>query len=129
MGQSYFDPSTSKSELVVSLGKDKNIIVERKQLKDFKEDKFLSSDIERIYAYEINVKNNKNTAINLTLEDLIPISKNENISVEMLENGGGNFNAKTGILNWELKLNSNENIRKEFKFSVQYPSDKYIPNL
>jgi len=59
VGKTYLNPQTNKDSMFISLGRDESIIVSRNQLKDFSEDKFLSSNIERTFSYEIKIKNNK----------------------------------------------------------------------
>lgn len=61
VGKSRIDPATSQDTMNLSLGKDKNITIERNTLKKFTEKKFLSSNVEKTFGYEIKVKNNKKT--------------------------------------------------------------------
>lgn len=129
VGQSVIDPFTTEKELTLSMGRDKNIIIERKMLKDFTEDKFLSSDIERHFAYEIKIKNSKKNNIKLILEEQFPVSKNEDIKVELINNGGAQVDKVKGILKWVIDLNPSEDISKQFIYSVRYPADKVIQGL
>jgi len=111
------------------LGRDESIIVSRNQLKDFSEDKFLSSDIERTFSYEIKIKNNKKNAINLIVEEQFPISQQEDIQVNLKETNGALIDNEIGSLKWNVTINSNESISKRFSFSVRYPKDKKIQGL
>jgi uncharacterized protein (TIGR02231 family) len=129
VGKTFINPATTEKKLDVSLGRDKSIVIERKLLKDFTEDKFLSSDIERIFGYEITVGNKKKSQVELVLEEQIPISKNEDIEVKLVESSGAEVDRKLGLVTWDIKLNSNENTAKKFVYSVRYPSSKRIPNL
>ncbi len=129
VGKTYINPETTKDTLVVSLGRDENITVSREQQKDFTEDKFLSGDIERIFAYEIKVKNNKKGAIKLTVEEQIPISQQEDIVVKMIDPSGGMFNQETGGLKWNLNLEAGKSVAKKLVFSVRHPKDKQIIGL
>ena len=129
VGKTFIDPTITEKKLNVSLGRDKSIVVERKLLKDFTEDKFLSADIERIFGFEIIVSNKKKSHIELTLEEQIPISKNEDIEVKLIESIGAKVNNKLGLVTWVIKLNPNQNTTKKFVYSVRYPSSKRIPNL
>lgn len=129
VGKTYINPETTIDTLVVSLGRDENITVSREQQKDFTEDKFLSGDIERIFAYEIKVKNNKKGAIKLTVEEQIPISQQEDIVVKMIDPSGGMFNQETGGLKWNLNLEAGKSVAKKLVFSVRHPKDKQIIGL
>ena len=55
-GKTELQPNIAGDTLDLSLGVDKNIVVTRDIIKDFTETKFLSSDIERFFAYKITVK-------------------------------------------------------------------------
>jgi len=129
VGQSAINPFTTEKELTLSMGADKNIVIERKLLKDFTEDKFLSSDVERQFAYEIKIKNNKKSDMKLILEEHYPISKNEEIKVELINTGGAEVDKVKGILKWVVDLKPSEDISKQFVYSVRYPADKVIPGL
>ena len=129
VGETYIDAYKIDNKLSISLGKDKSIVVKREVLKDFTEDKFLSSDIERMFGYSIDITNNKSKSVSLIIEEQIPISKNENIEVDLQNNGGGKLNSKNGILSWELDLDSGKSKNYKYNYSVRYPSDKKINNL
>lgn len=129
VGKTYLNPQTNKDSLFISLGRDESIIVSRNQLKDFSEDKFLSSDVERTFSYEIKIKNNKKNAINLIVEEQFPISQQEDIQVNLKETNGALIDNEIGSLKWNVTINSNESISKRFSFSVRYPKDKKIQGL
>lgn len=129
VGNTYFDPAITEDFYSFALGRDKNVIVERKQLKDFTEDKFLSGDIERFFGYELIVKNKTKNEINLTIEDNIPISNQESIEVELIEKGSALYDQKESKLKWEMKLKPGGDFKEEYKFSVRYPENRKIRNL
>jgi uncharacterized protein (TIGR02231 family) len=129
VGETYINPNTSDDTLQVSLGRDKGIVIERKAIKDFTEDKFLSSDIERYFAFEITVRNNKNSKVHLILEDQIPISKNEDIEVTLQERDGAEYTKSNGFLKWKIELNPDQTVKKKLVYSVRYPKDKPINGL
>lgn len=126
IGQTYIEPDIIKDTMNLSFGVDKNVLVQREIIKDFTENKFLSSDIERIFGYKITLKNTKKTDIKINLEDLIPISKNDDIQIKLLENPDGSLNKETGKLNWIITLEPGKSVEKIFKFSVRHPKDKQV---
>ncbi|MFA7419354.1 MAG: DUF4139 domain-containing protein [Melioribacteraceae bacterium] len=129
VGKTNINPETTKDTLAVSLGRDENISVSREQLKDFTEDKFLSSDIERTFAYEVKIKNNKKGSVKLTVEEQIPISQQEDIAVKLIETSGGKYNQETGELKWDVNIDAGKSITKKLVFSVRHPKDKQIQGL
>lgn len=127
IGQTVINPNITSDTLSLSLGIDKNVLVKREIVKDFTENKFLSSDIERIFAYKITIKNNKKTTIKIILEDLIPISKNEEIQIKLLEDlVDGSLNKSTGFITWPITLEAGKSLEKTFKFSVRHPKEETV---
>lgn len=129
IGKTYIDPNISKDTLTLSLGRDKGINVERKPIKDYTEDKFLSSDIERTFAYEIITRNNKNKAATVLVEDRIPVSKNEDIVVKLIESSGAVYIKETGMVKWNVSVEPGKSVVKKLVFSVRYPKDKPVSGL
>lgn len=129
VGNTYINPQTSKDTLTISLGRDQSIFVEKNIIKDFTENIFLSSDIERTFAYEIKVRNNKTIPINMILEDNIPISKNEEIKIKLIDFDDGNYFEKDGKIKWYIKLDGSKSITKKLIYSVRHPKDKRVSNL
>jgi uncharacterized protein (TIGR02231 family) len=129
VGNSSINPSTTNDTLSISLGRDQSINVTREVIKDYSEDKFLSSNIERTFAYEIKIKNNKKSSEKITVEDQIPLSKNEDIVVKLIESSGAQVNSETGKLKWIVDVEGGKSITKKLVYSVKYPGSKQIPNL
>ncbi|MGK9369314.1 DUF4139 domain-containing protein [Melioribacter sp. Ez-97] len=129
IGKSYIETNTVSDTLQISAGRDQSIIAMRKLIRDYKEGKFLSKKVERRFTYELSLNNKKQTPVEITLQDNIPVSKNEDIKVELIDGGGSSFNPQTGILEWKLKLEPEETKTVRYTFSVEYPGDKKIPGL
>jgi uncharacterized protein (TIGR02231 family) len=129
VGNSSIHPSSTNDTLSISLGRDQNIIISRDVIKDFTEDKFLSSNIERTFAFEIKIKNNKKSSEKITVEDQIPISKNEDIVVRLIESSGAQFNSESGKLKWIVDVDGGKSATKKLIYSVKYPGNQQIPNL
>ena len=129
VGKTYLNPNISKDTFTLSLGRDNGINVERKPVKDYTEDKFLSSDIERTFAYDIVLKNNKNKAVKVTVEDQVPVSRNEDITVKLIELSGAVYNKETGKVKWILEIEPGKSVTKKFVYSVRHPKDKPVTGL
>jgi uncharacterized protein (TIGR02231 family) len=129
VGQSFINPFTTKDTLIISLGRDQNITIKREMLKDFTEDKFLSSDVERFFGFDIVIKNNKNIPVNILVEEQLPISKNEDIRVKQIDLSGGKLNPVDGKVTWKVNAEPSKSISKKFVYSVRYPKDKSISGL
>ncbi|WP_190808810.1 DUF4139 domain-containing protein [Flagellimonas sp. S3867] len=125
-GKTNIDPFTVKKEMILSLGIDPNITVSRKQQRNFKSKSFTGSNRILDRTYDLEVKNNKNLAVNLKLIDRVPISQNKDIKVDDIEPQMANYNKKTGLLTWNMKLDSQESKKESFSFQVKYPRGRYI---
>lgn len=125
-GKTNIDPLASTDSLTVSLGIDPNIIVDRKQLDNFKSKSFTGSNKIVNHGYKINIKNNKQNNITITIEDRIPISQNKEIRLDNILTGDSVYNDKTGILQWKLNITSNQNTEREFSYQIKYPKNKRI---
>ena len=126
VGISFVNPVTTEDRMAFSLGRDKSIYINRETQKDFMEDKFFGSDVERFFGYEITVKNNKSKDIKITIEDQVPVSQNEDIEVKIQETSDAKLDKETGILTWQMELAPGETAKRKFAFSVRYPGNKPI---
>ena len=77
-------------------------------------------------TFELVIRNNSKAAINLTLEDQIPITENEEIEIKLLQNDGASFNEVTGKLTWTLALEPGEKRTVKFSYSIEHEKDKPI---
>jgi uncharacterized protein (TIGR02231 family) len=115
--------------LNVSLGRDKKVVVERTQLQDFNKVRTLGANRERTFAYEIKVRNTKDAAVTLFLEDQFPVTQDKDIVVTLIEASGAKKDDVTGKLTWELSLAKAESKTVKLMFSVKYPKHKFIPGI
>jgi uncharacterized protein (TIGR02231 family) len=129
IGQAYINPESAKDKLSISLGRDQNLSVSRESLKDFSEEKLLSSDLERTFAFEIKVKNNKKIAVKIMIEDQIPVSKNKDITVKLVESSGAELNSENGKLKWLVDVEAGKSVSKKLVYSIRHPKDKKIEGL
>jgi uncharacterized protein (TIGR02231 family) len=126
IGQTQLNPNVSSDTLLISLGRDNSISVERNQLNDLTSTKFIGSNKKQTYAYEIIVKNNKNKAINIEILDAYPISQNSDIEVELIETDGAEVIKEYGKLKWLVQLNPGQSETIRFNYSIKYPKDQSI---
>jgi Domain of unknown function (DUF4139)/N-terminal domain of unknown function (DUF4140) len=125
-GKTFMDPLQTTEELVISLGVDPNVIVERKQIDNLKAKSFLGGTRIVTKNYEITVRNNKATDIELVLMDRIPVSQNKEIKVEEVQTGGAGYDEKKGLLTWKLNMKPKESVKKQLSYEVRYPKEKRV---
>lgn len=129
VGKGYIDPALANDTLTISLGRDRAISIKRDQIKDFCKTSTLGSKQKTTKAYEITITNTKKQAIELVIEDQVPISQNGDIEVEIEEISGGTYDATTGKITWMLTVEPGATVKKQLRFNAKYPKKKYISGL
>ncbi len=132
VGDSYWTPFEIQDTLHFSVGKEKNIGVER-TLKATKERKSVLRTAKKVTRnWVITVKNNKDTAVDIVVEDQIPVATNDETKVTLLESSNAQVDEKEGRLKWNLHLAPGEkkelNIDYEVKVKNEYLFDRLIDN-
>lgn len=129
LGKSSIDPNTTADTLNLSLGRDKRVAVKRSLVKEQSSIKTSGKDAKQVFTYEILVKNNKVSDVNLLLKDQFPLSTIKEVEVKLEDDGAAMVNTETGVLTWKIDLKPGESKKVRFSYSVKYPKDKKIVNL
>ncbi len=122
VGQTNINTSSASDTLTFSLGRDKSIVITRDEIDDFAKTKFLSSKVEIAKSWKIDVKNQKQKAVDIIIFDQIPVSGSSSIEINS-ELDGGELNAKTGEVKWRLNVLPNSSVKKQLTYRVKYPKD------
>lgn len=120
-GKTNLNPGTPGDTLLLSLGRDKSILVKRELVKDFSKTRLLGSDKTVERRVELTIRNTKKVPVQLTIEDQIPVSKNADITVEMVANDGGTLDEETGKLFWKLKPEPAKDQKYRFGYKIKFP--------
>ena len=126
VGRSYIYTRSTDDTLNLSLGRDRKVIVTRTKQKDLTSTKYIGINKKESYSYELTVKNNRKAPINIQIEDQLPISKQGDISVEVLEISKAEQDIITGDLKWTFTLAPDETKKINLSFSIKYPKNKSI---
>jgi len=126
LGNSFLDVTNAGDTLNISLGKDKGVMVRRTLLKDYSSRKFLGSNRTDTRTYEISVRNNKQQAIKIIIEDQLPISTSKEIDVDKISYNGGKLDDETKKVTWSIDLDSKKENKIQLGYSVKYPKDKTL---
>lgn len=109
-----------------ALGRDKNVLISRVKQKEFTKKQFIGNSKTDQLAYEIVVRNTKNKAINLTLDDQFPLTNNKEIDVYNKEAKEAEINNETGKITWKISLDPAKEKKVNFSYSVKYPKSGFI---
>ena len=126
LGQTLLNTSAAEDTLQISLGRDKSIVVTRTKLKDLSKRTFLGDKKTASRAFEISIRNNKKQAINIIVEDQMPVSTQKEIEVDKQEYKEASLNETTGKLTWTLQIPAATDKKLGFKYAVKYPKDYHF---
>lgn len=129
LGKSLIDPNSTADTLNLSLGKDKRVAIKRSVVKDYTSTKTSGSITKQTFTYEITVKNNKTTDIDILVKDQYPISTIKDVTVTLDESKDAMVNQENGVLTWKLALKPGESKKARFTYTVKYPKELKIANL
>lgn len=126
IGNAMLDVESLKDTLSISLGRDKNVIVERTLLKDFSKTQFIGNKKIESRAVQIEIRNKKNHPINLVIEDQFPVSVVDDIEVKRESYNGAVLDENSGKLVWELSISAQSQQKVGFGYSVKYPKREWV---
>jgi hypothetical protein len=126
LGKSLLEVNKGIDTLQISLGKDKGIFLERKRVKEYSSKQFFSQNKTESRAFDIVVKNNKQQAINITIQDQFPISTTKEISINSETPEGATLEEKTQLLTWKYRLEPKAQRKHTLKYSVKYPKNEVL---
>ena len=124
VGVSYLNTAISKDTIDFSLGRDKNISIERKRSKEFSSKKMIGLNQKATIGWDYAMKNKKSVAVKITVEDQIPVSTDKDLEVTADELSKGEHNINTGFVTWKFELKPAESKNFKMIYSVKYPKDK-----
>jgi uncharacterized protein (TIGR02231 family) len=126
IGKSVINPNITSDTLLLSFGRDDQISVKREKLKDNTATKSIGQNTKETVTHKITVRNNKGMPFNIEILDHIPITRNEDIEIKLLESEGADFTESYGKLLWRLNLEPGETKEVEFSYEIKYPKGKLL---
>lgn len=126
VGKTILAPTVVNDTLHFSLGRDNGIRIQRTKVSDRSTRRLMSTTQEQSLTWRITVKNSRKEAVSLTLRDQIPVSENSNITVTTEELSDGQLNKTTGIVEWQLQLQPNEQREFIVAYKVKFPKSRWL---
>lgn len=126
VGSTMIDPAVMSDTMELTLGRDQGIVSTRKKISEEERKVGISKRVLKEYTFEIEVRNNTRSSVDLTLEDLIPITGNEDIKIKMIEGNGAYLNDTNGMLTWKLKMKAGAKEIIRFTYSIEHEKDKPV---
>ena len=128
VGQGAIDPRSIKDTMNVSLGRDKKIVVKRERDKKLRSIKMIGTNVRETFAYNITVRNTRKETITIVIQDQLPVSNDNDITVEDKNTGDSDYSESTGNMKWVITLKPNETKVLPFGYTLKYPKGKTITN-
>ena len=126
VGNAMLNLSGMQDTLDISLGRDDNILMERKRVKDFCKVYAIGADKREEIGIRTTITNNKTIEIEMIVEDQTPVTTSNQIEVSLLSSKRAIYNEHTGKLKWVIKLKPGETKDLNFSYSIKYPKDRKI---
>ncbi|WP_167016062.1 DUF4139 domain-containing protein [Chitinophaga sp. Cy-1792] len=121
LGKTLLEMKSGNDTLQLSLGKDKQVLISRTLQKDESRKSFIGGRTTLAKSWEIAVRNNKQTPINIIVQDQLPIKVAAETDVSKVEYGDASLDEDTKILSWNLKIPAAGEQKRVLKYSVTYP--------
>ncbi|WP_343701516.1 mucoidy inhibitor MuiA family protein [Chitinophaga sp.] len=126
LGKTLLNLQTAADTLFISLGKDKNIVVNRKLQKDYSQKQLFSNAHTVTHNWEISVKNNKREPVRILVEDQLPISTQKEIEISKMDYAGARLDEDSRQVTWDLSIPSREEKKMQLRYAVKFPKDKVV---
>lgn len=128
VNSTYISANQTLDTLKVFVGRENKIAIERKIIKEKPiEANRKGTELEQVINIKILVKNNNNNSVDIKIDDQIPISNSEKISITKGELSGAIYDEKSGLLYWETSLKPLESKIFTFSYTCKYPKDVELP--
>lgn len=127
VGEGYIDMRNVKDTLVVSLGRDKKVIIKREMDKKFRSVKTIGNNVRESMAFSLNIRNTRKEKINLNIVDQFPISDDKDLTIEEKEAKESVID-ENEMIKWQLNLEPNEQKNLKFSYLIKYPKGKKLSN-
>lgn len=131
IGKLFINPEVLKSSLELMLGKDADIIVDRRKITQSleKQRKIIGNTHTSTIEIELSIKNRKKTAIDLIIKDQVPVSSHADILVDVLKTSKAALDSTSGTLTWQKHMLPQKSNKYIIKYEVVRPKNKKIVNF
>lgn len=126
VGKSILDPNQTSDTLRFSMGRDRNIRIERTKENDYSSRRAIGSNQTQTTGWKFAVRNTRTEPVVLTLADQLPVSRNSAINVTAEELSGGQLDKESGIVTWKMELKPGEQRELRLRYAVKYPKGRML---
>ena len=116
-------------EYKLNLGIDEGLKIERELVERQVDKKLIGQQRRMSYAYRLNVTNLQQVQVHLTLQEQLPVSRNEQIKVRLTLTNPKIVAGEMGLLEWIMSLQPQAKQELYYQFVVEHPPDLTVIGL
>ena len=124
VGQMNLDSDMMLDGLTLALGVDRGMKAARKQIGNDQNNTFMSGRTRRTLQYELTIQNSKDSDVVVKVYDQIPITNDNQVTIESYTDPVGTLNSETGELTWDLTVPARKKARAVLTCVVTYPQNE-----
>ena len=126
IGKVNVKPSSWQENAELDFGSDRQIQVKREIAKTDHMNVRLSGNERTMYEYSYEYVNKKDSPVDVTIMDQVPVSSDREISVDVTALGDGKLEDETGFITWKKRIGAGESGRFVLKYQITSPKGKYV---
>ena len=116
-------------EYKLNLGIDEGLKIERQLVERQVDKKLIGNQRRTSYAYRLSVTNLRQVQVHLTLQEQLPVSRNEQIKVRLTLTNPKIVAGEMGLLEWIMSLPPQAKQELYYQFVVEHPPDLTVMGL
>lgn len=120
-GQQSFTHENCNDTLTLILGLEPKISVIHQSNTNLSNRRTAGNIVKEMVAWDIEIENGLDHPISMIVEDQLPISSGESITVKPFKSSATEIDHSSGIVKWELGLAAQETQTIRHGFTIQYP--------
>ena len=118
LGNVLINTGSVKEEGSIYLGRDDRVTSERKLIEKNSKREMFRGKNHKYYGYEITIKNRRKGPLPITIFDRIPVSSDQNITVNPIELSEGRLDKESGKVEWEKTLKADETLTLTLAYEI-----------
>ncbi|MDJ0647863.1 MAG: mucoidy inhibitor MuiA family protein [Xenococcaceae cyanobacterium MO_188.B19] len=129
VGTTHLENIAPSQEFTLNLGIDEGWKIERNLVQRQVDKKLIGGNKRITYAYRLIVNNLQARESNLKLIEQLPVSRNEQIKVRLLQTEPKIKLGEIGVMEWNLTLAEGNKQEINYQFTLEYPPEVSIYGL
>lgn len=107
--------------ITTSAGVDQRLSASHEQVVQFRDSTFWSDNARVKLSYELTLTNGRSDTTDVTVIDRVPVSRHEDIEVEVTELAEPNRRRDNGLVHWDREVPGNEEVTLDLTYTVTVP--------